>query len=104
MIQYLLLMPGAEPEVRNESLDYDRIVATVGYPVEVIHLIGGQATLYAKEQSLAGGTANDSATRLAVGQRPIIHGPALVVGPMGPGGQDTSLSPEALRTLMEALQ
>ena len=107
-LQHLLLTPGQEPEVRSAPLDYDAIVAAVGYPVEVIHLDGGRATMYVCEEGKRRGwPTNDYATRVAapnLRNGDVIVGTALVVGPLGAGGVDTSLPDEVLTDLMEGLR
>jgi hypothetical protein len=103
-LQHLVLDPGGQPEVRTAPLTYDTIVATVGYPVEVINIEGGRAVMYVCEEGKQKGMPrNEAATKIAAGSLrndDYISGTALVVGPMGPGGVDTSLPTETLSDLL----
>jgi hypothetical protein len=103
-IQHLVLAPGVQPEVRTSPLTYDTIVATVGYPVEVINIEGGKAVMYACEEGKQKNMPrNEAATKIADGALrtgDYVSGTALVVGPIGPGGVDTSLPTETLSDLL----
>ena len=102
-LKHLILTPGAAPEVRESPLNYDDIVNVVGYPVEVINIEGGSAVMYACEEGKQKNMpVNDAATKIAATSLragDYISGTVLIVGPMGPGGVDTSLSDETLSTL-----
>lgn len=106
-IQHLILSPGMSPEERTEPLPYDKIVETVGYPVEVIN-IEGQAVMYVCEEAKQRGwPRNEEATKIAASnlrQGDHVAGTALIVGPLGPGGIDTSLSNETLNDLLDRLR
>lgn len=106
MLQYLWLEPGQEPEARESVMGYDALVAAVGYPLEVIHLDGGPTMYVCEEGKAKGWPVNEAATKLAApvlrnGDR--VVGSALVLGPLS-GGNDTSLSNEALAELLESLR
>ena len=105
-IQHLILTPGQEPEVRIEALTYDDIVNVVGYPVEVINIEGGKAVMYVCEEGKQKGWPhNPAASKIAsasLRQGDFVVGTALVVGPLGAGGVDTSLPDGTLKELMEA--
>lgn len=106
-LQHLILTPGSEPETRITPLNYDAIVAVVGYPVEVINLEGGRAVMYVCEEGKQRGfPRNEQATRLAtpnLRNGDYVVGTALIVGPLGAGGIDQTLPDDTLRDLMEAL-
>lgn len=102
-IQYLVLSPGMEPEPRHGPLTYDQIVETVGYPIEVINLEGRAVMYVCEEGKRHGWPHNPAATRIAA---PVLRsddhvvGTALIVGPLGPGGIDTTLPNEVMQDLI----
>lgn len=108
-VQHLVLEPGQEPKVLIEPLDYEGITAIVGYPIEVVNLVEGGSTMYVSESAKESGLEeNSAATRLAKHtfreQGDYIAGTALVVGPLGPGGVDTSLTDIALAALLKRIE
>jgi len=106
MIQHLILTPGQEPEARTAALDYDAIVAMVGYPIEVINIDGGRAVMYACEEQ-NGQPKNEAANQIAADSLrddDYIVGTVVIVGPLGAGGVDTSLPNDTLTELLERIQ
>lgn len=107
-LKYLVVDPSAEPESREAPLNYDEIVALVGYPVEVINILGGKAVMYVCEEGKQKGMPfNERATRMADGslrEGDYISGTAVVVGPMAAGGVDSSLPDETLADLLATAQ
>ena len=102
-IQYLVLSPGAEPEPKQGPLTYDQIVETVGYPVEVINLEGRAVMYVCEEGKLRGWPHNPAATKIAspnLRGDDFVVGTALIVGPLGPGGIDTTLPDDVMRDLI----
>jgi hypothetical protein len=106
-LQMLVLTPGQDPEVRSvESLTYDQIVEMVGWPIEMltVQVGSGRAVMYVMEESNQKFPPNDNAHRLLPSApNDPITGTALVLGPLGPGGVETSLPDQTLAELMEAL-
>ncbi len=103
MIQHVILQPGEPPRVESSTLDYDTIVGIVGHPVEVITILGGRAVMYRHGE---GTEVNAAATTLANGalrDGDAVKGTALVVGPLGPGGDESSLTLETIQMVMDAL-
>lgn len=106
-LQYLVLAPGEEPEVRTGPLGYSDMTAIVGYPLEVINLIEPSATMYVCEEAKQQGQEmNESASRLAshnLREGDYVAGTALVVGPLAAGGKDTSLSDEHVARMLTVM-
>lgn len=106
-IQHLILSPGLDPELRDEPLTYDKIVETVGYPVEVINVEGRAVMYVCEEGKQKGWPHNPNATKIAAAslrQNDHVVGTALIVGPLGPGGAETSLSTETLNDLLDRVR
>lgn len=103
-IQYLVLSPGLEPEPRHGPLTYDQIVETVGYPVEVINLEGRAVMYVCEEGKQREWPHNPAATKIAApnlrSDDSGVVGTALIVGPLGPGGTDTTLPDDVMRDLI----
>lgn len=104
MIQHLILRPGAEPMVETAPLTYNQIVDVVGYPVEVINIDGGRAVMYVNEEGRQNGEDDNPAAtlvaRASLRDDDHVVGTALIVGPLGAGGVDTSLPDETLNDLL----
>lgn len=103
-MQYIVLTPGQEPEVVNaEPLSYDQMVAIVGYPLEVLNIVGGRARMFVCEEGKERNfPVNDDATELAQGSldpSDRIVGTALIVGPES-AGVSTSLKADTVAELL----
>jgi hypothetical protein len=108
VIQHLILRPGAQPEVQQaEALTYSHIVDVVGYPVELININGGSAVMYVCEEAKQNNEdRNEAATRIArtsLRDGDFISGTVLIVGPLGPGGVDTSLPDDTRDELLASV-
>lgn len=102
-IQYLVLSPGLDPEPRHGPLTYDQIVETVGYPVEVINLEGRAVMYVCEEGKRREWPHNPAATKIALPSLradDFVVGTAVIVGPLGPGGIDTSLPVDVMNDLI----